>query len=110
MAFESQIGRRMKNSQRTSIPSVRFRRTMSGAGGGQISKSVPLHQSRIDIQIDKERKLIRIGKNEGGVSCGKQGSFSCSLSVFLEIGNGKIILDQGSDGWWYGSYADNAND
>ena len=105
MAFQSQIGFRRAPQRHRSKPSVRFRKTTSGAGGGSISNSVPLREKRIDIQIDEETKQIRIGENTGGVSCGKNGSFSCSLAIFKIVGSESILLTDGGDGWWYGTYA-----
>ncbi|WP_312999659.1 hypothetical protein [Leclercia sp.] len=104
MAFVSQIGFRRATSPHRSKPSVRFRKTTSGAGGGTVSKSVPLREKRIDIQIDEEAKQIRMGVNPEGVSCGKNGSFSCSIFVFKLVGSESIALTDGGDGWWYGSY------
>lgn len=104
MAFKSQIGFRRATSPHRSKPSVRFRKTASGAGGGTVSKSVPLQEKRIDIQIDEESQKVRLGANPEGVSCGKNGSFSCSLSIFKVVGGESIALTDGGDGWWYGSY------
>lgn len=85
-------------------PSVRFRRTKSGAGGGSISKAVPLRGERIDIQIDEDARKIRLGIDQRGVSCGASGSFSCSLNVHRIVGGERIDLSYGEDGWWYGNY------
>nr|DAM64908.1 MAG TPA: hypothetical protein [Caudoviricetes sp.] len=100
MAFVSQIGRKYSSGAY-----VRFRKTNSGAGGGTISKEVPLRGERIDIQIDEGEKKIRLGVNVNGVSCGPGGSFSCSLAVLREVGGERIALTDGGDGWWYGDYS-----
>lgn len=105
MAFESQIGKRRAAQPNRGKAAIRFRKTTSGAGGGTITKAVPLRGMRIDIQLDEATKKIRIGPNENGVSCGKDGTFSCSLHVFLTVGHESIELYDGGDGWWYGSYA-----
>ncbi|RBO13337.1 hypothetical protein [Pantoea sp. 3_1284] len=104
MAFQSQIGFRRAPAPHRSKPFAKFRKTSSGAGGGTISNSVPLREKRIDIQIDEETMQIRIGENASGVSCGKNGSFSCSLAIFKIVGSESILLTDGGDGWWYGSY------
>lgn len=85
-------------------PSVKFRQTKSGAGGGHISKTVPLRGERIDIQIDQGERQVRIGIDKKGVSCNAAGTFSCSLNVFRIVGDKKIELTDGKDGWWYGEY------
>lgn len=100
MAFVSQ---RNMNGW-TKSPSVRFRKTKSGAGGGSVSKSVPLRGERIDIQIDEEARKVRLGIHQLGVSCSASGSFSCSLNVFRIVGDKRIDLTDGEDGWWYGDY------
>lgn len=100
MAFVSQ--RNMNGWART--PSVRFRKTKSGAGGGSVSKQVPLRGKRIDIQIDEDARQVRLGTDQKGVSCGAGGSFSCSLNVFRIVGDKRIDLTDGGDGWWYGKY------
>lgn len=105
MAFQSQIGFRRATAPHRSKPFVRFRKTTSGAGGGTISNAVPLREKRIDIQIDEDTKQIRIGEDKCGVSCGKNGSFSCSLAIFKIVGSESVLLTDGGDGWWYGTYA-----
>ena len=100
MAFVSQ--RNIKGWQKS--PTVRFRKTKSGAGGGSISKAVPLRGNRIDIQIDEEARKVRLGIDQQGVSCNATGSFSCSLNIFRIVGDKKIDLTDGDDGWWYGDY------
>lgn len=85
-------------------PSIRFRQTKSGAGGGTISKAVPFRNERIDIQICEESRRVRIGIDQRGVSCGANGSFSCSLNVYRIVGDKKIDIEDGGDGWWYGNY------
>lgn len=100
MAFVSQ--KNMNGWVKT--PSVRFRKTKSGAGGGSVSKAVPLRGERIDIQIDEDTRQIRLGIDEKGVSCHATGSFSCSLNVFQIVGDKRIDLTEGEDGWWYGKY------
>ena len=75
-----------------------------------VTKDTGLRGTKIDIQIDAETKTIRIGKSENGVKVNKQwGSFACSASVLNTVGNGRISLTDGGDGWWYGSYAEGAN-
>ena len=110
MAFQSQIGFRRATEPHRSKPFVRFRKTTSGAGGGKISNTVTLREKRIDIQIDEDTKQIRIGEDKGGVSCGKNGSFSCSLAIFKIVGSERILLTDGGDGWWYGTYANLGGD
>ena len=100
MAFVSQ--RNINGRQKS--PSVRFRKTKSGAGGGSISKAVPLRGKRIDIQIDEGTRKVRLGIDQQGVSCNATGSFSCSLNIFRIVGDKKIDLTYGYDGWWYGDY------
>ncbi|EMC7877747.1 hypothetical protein [Enterobacter roggenkampii] len=100
MAFVSQ--RNINGRQKS--PSVRFRKTKSGAGGGSISKAVPLRGKRIDIQIDEGTRKVRLGIDQQGVSCNATGSFSCSLNIFRIVGDKKIDLTYGDDGWWYGDY------
>ncbi len=85
-------------------PIVKFRQTKSGAGGGSISKSVPLRGERIDIQIDEQERKIRLGADQRGVSCNATGTFSCSVKVYQIIGDKRINLSDGGDGWWYGNY------
>lgn len=69
-----------------------------------------LRGGRIDIQIDKEKRMIRIGKKEDGISVNlKNGTFSCSIKVFEIIGKQRIFLEDGGDGWWYGRYAETDN-
>ena len=100
MAFVSQ---RNMNGW-TKSPSVRFRKTKSCAGGGCVSKAVPLRGERIDIQIDEETRQVRLGVDQKGVSCNATGTFSCSLNVFRIVGDQRIDLKDGGDGWWYGNY------
>lgn len=99
MAFVSQLKQRLKT-----LDSVKFRRTKSGAGGGYLSKGIPLRGKRIDIQIDEETKAIRIGEFEEGVACNYGGTFSCSINVFNIIGENPVELTESEDGWWYGKY------
>lgn len=111
MAFISQLGAIPKRSGR--VPGskfVSFRKTKSGATGGLITKDTGLRGTKIDIQIDGDNKTIRLGKFENGVKVNsRQGSFSCSVSVFNAVGKTRISLTNGGDGWWYGSYAEGAN-
>lgn len=111
MAFVSQLGQYQKRNGR--MPGdrfVSFRKTKSGYTGGLITKDTGLRGTRIDIQIDKETKTIRVGKYEKGVKVNsRHGSFACSVSVFKEVGKCRIPLTDGGDGWWYGSYAEGAN-
>lgn len=99
MAFVSQLKQRLNT-----IDSVKFRKTKSGAGGGHLSKGIPLRGKRIDIQIDVEKKAIRIGAYDAGVACNYGGTFSCSISVFNIIGETPVELTEKEDGWWYGNY------
>ncbi|ECD4212437.1 hypothetical protein E0X15_12585 [Salmonella enterica subsp. enterica serovar Gatuni] len=85
-------------------PSIRFRQTKSGAGGGTISKAAPFRGERIDIQVCEESRRVRIGIDQRGVSCGAAGQFSCSLNVYRIVGDKRIDITDGGDGWWYGNY------
>ena len=109
MAFVSQIvGKGL--GRKKSSKSVSFRKTASGACGGYVASDTGLRGSRIDIQIDKEKRMIRIGNKGGGISVNlKNGTFSCSIKVFEIIGKQKISLEDGGDGWWYGRYAETDN-
>lgn len=108
MAFVSQINRTgYGNGKKPLSQTLTIRKTPSGATGGYISLDTGLRGQSVDIQIDEDRKIIRIGKMDDGIKINsKQGSFSCSISVFNETGPGRIPLTDGGDGWWYGKYAD----
>ncbi|HBX8312494.1 TPA: hypothetical protein MG803_21115 [Klebsiella pneumoniae] len=111
MAFVSQLGKYQKrNGRRPGFRFVSFRKLKSGATGGMVTKDTGLRGTKIDIQIDAETKTIRLGKSENGVKVNQQwGSFACSSSVLNAVGKGRISLTDGGDGWWYGSYAEGAN-
>jgi len=83
---------------------VRFRKTPSGSGGGTMTNGVPFRAMKIDIQIEEESRSIRINRDDKGVSCGKNGTFSCSLEIYKIVGSEPIPLYEGGDGWWYGKY------
>lgn len=105
MAFVSQLRSGIRKGRPGMVRFVSFRKTKSGATGGVVSKDIGLRGTRIDIQIDEENKTIRIGRYENGVKVNeRQGSFSCSISVFEIVGNIRISLTDGNDGWWYGEY------
>lgn len=104
MAFISQV--QGKGRQKAS-KSISIRKIKSGSCGGLVAADTGLRGSRIDIQIDEERRMIRIGEKEGGIFVSsKSGCFSCSIRVFRIIGKKKIPLEDGGDGWWYGRYAE----
>ncbi|MGE5989779.1 hypothetical protein ACQJ21_26875 [Klebsiella michiganensis] len=111
MAFVSQLGQYQKrNGRGPGNRFVSFRKTKSGTTGGLITEDTGLRGTKIDIQIDAETKTIRLGKFENGVKVNsRQGSFSCSVSVFNAVGKIRISLTDGGDGWWYGSYAEGAS-
>lgn len=109
MAFIShrKMGGR-RGGKEAGAPFISFRLTKNGKTYlGALNKSVPLRGKRIDLQIDKEAKRIRIGECESGVLVNtKSGQFSCGRPLFEAIGHLKIPLTKGSDGWWYGSYTE----
>ena len=84
---------------------IKFKKNTSGSGGGRVSSGIGFKDKKIDIQIDFEEKNIRIGECENGFSCDANGTFSCPNRVTDTVGTERILLTDGGDGWWYGSYA-----
>lgn len=107
MAFVSQV----KNRVRVRVkPSISFRLIKSGSTGVHVSKLTGLYGECIDIEIDDERKALRLVLHPYGFQVGKTGSFSCSKKIFRTISpksnsSVTIPLGVGVDGLLYGSYA-----
>lgn len=108
MTFVSLLNKH--KTRKTNSPFVKFRKTASGSTGGCFNKSVQLHGKSVDIEIDYESKKLRISEHPEGYCVAKKvGTFSCSSLVFDEVGNERIYLTLGDDGWWYGSYGKGDN-
>lgn len=106
MAFVSQVKKRFRVSGR---PSISFRMTKAGSTGVHVSKLTRLYGECIDIEIDEERKVLRLVLHPEGFQVGKTGSFSCSKKIFRTISpksnsSVTIPLGIGVDGLLYGSY------
>lgn len=107
MEFVSQVKNRVRVRGK---PSISFRLIKSGSTGVHVSKLTGLYEERIDIEIDEERKVLRLVSHPDGFKVGKKGSFSCSKKIFLTISpksniSVTIPLGVGEDGLLYGSYA-----
>lgn len=89
-------------------------------GTAYITKAVygDTKPSSIEVQIDAETKQVRVRTGEGlpNKLNGRVGhTFSFPKAAAKEIiPDGtkavKIALSKEADGWWYGSYAEGAND
>lgn len=106
MAFVSQVKNRVRMRGK---PSISFRLIKSGSSGVHVSKLTGLHEERIDIEIDDERRVLRLVLHPEGFQVGKTGSFSCSKKIFRTISPKSnspvtIPLVVRSDGLLYGSY------
>lgn len=111
MAFISYTEHRGEGRKSSGIevmpPFVRFRKGKGSVVSASLNKAVPLRGKRVDIQIDKEARRIRIGERKDGLLVDLRGGrFSCGKAIFAEVGDRRIWLTQGEDGWWYGSYAE----
>lgn len=107
MVFVSQVKNRVRVRGK---PSISFRLIKSGSSGVHVSKLTGLYEERIDIEIDDERKVLRLVLHPEGFQVGKTGSFSCSKRIFRTISpksnrSVTITLGNGVDGLLYGSYA-----
>lgn len=107
MAFVSQVKNRVRVRGK---PSISFRLIKSGSAGVHVSKLTRLYGACIDIEIDEERKVLRLVLHPEGFQVGKTGSFSCSKKIFRTISpksnrSVTIPLRVGEDGLLYGSYA-----
>jgi hypothetical protein len=113
MSFESQIfTSRSYRHSKTSGAFVRFRIIKNGVGGGgSFSKATGFRGKKVDIQLDEELKKIRCKEAENGNQVGSNnGQFGITMHLVNVVGKERIALTLGDDGWWYGSYADKAND
>ena len=105
MAFVS-IKRDLPPGLKSLPPFVVFRKPGSGKCTGNLNKALPLRGKTIDVQIDSERKILRLAECETGFVVYKFGGFTCPAETVAEVGEGRIWLTLADDGWWYGSYAE----
>lgn len=110
MAFESQVKKLRLRGRGVGQPIISFRMTTSGSTGVHVSKATCLSGERIDIEIDEERKMLRVGLIADGFQVSKTGSFSCSKRIFRTIcpnsnNTIRVPLELHQDGLWYGSYS-----
>ncbi|HHQ6628490.1 TPA: hypothetical protein ACSTL5_005077, partial [Serratia fonticola] len=111
MAFVSKIGPGKKIGRYPGKKFISIWKQKSGSTGGFVTKDTGLRSFTVDIQIDEDTKVIRIGKADKGIKVNsKNGLFSCSAKVSSAVGKQKISLSDGGDGWWYGSYAGDAQE
>lgn len=116
MAFVSIKSMRKFSRNDTKGPAVTFRRT----GNGHITSAVfeGPKQPTIDVQIDAEVKQVRLRTGNAGTHklCGRVGhSFSFPRKAADEVIPAeekaiRVHLTKGDDGWWYGSYAGDAQE
>ena len=93
-----------KNGKIRNIAPLKFRRTSSGACFGHVTKPTKLLGTKVDVQIDTEKKHIRLKESRNGNKVSVDGSFGSRAVVVDIVGTDRIPLTLSDDGWWYEEY------